>query len=188
MISIKPVLFYNFIQNTNKYLKDNKNKEIKQFITNTIRRGRVDARISKTCEDLATKCVNGHFQIKSCCILILKALLYSSDEVLYKPKEWKLEEINTIDEYVSFKRFNEDKERVDEVLFKYDLTLERLFTINENGESVIFDFLMKQYISPIFILRYKNLFNDDEKESNNHKRVRKIIHIIEKVLEQQNIK
>lgn len=184
MITIKPIHFYNFIKNVEKYLKG---KDVETFVDNSYRT-KIDGRLKYICENLYTKHQNKHFTMRQYCFYILNMLLCSSDEILFKPSEWELEQISNIGELFEISRLKKDRETIKQILEKLNLeTDDKLFNINSNGESIIVDFLLKKYISPIYIMRYMSKFVHDGTESDQHKRVRRLLDAMIKIQIQKTI-
>lgn len=185
MITIKPIHFNTFIKNTEKFLKG---KDVEYLVNNT-HHVKIDNRLKGKCDILYTRYLNKHFSFRQYCLYILNVLLYASDDkLLYEPHSWDMDEICKVGELFSPNRLKRDRELIDKVVDSAEsLTIEKLFTINIDGESIIVQWLLENKISPIYIIRYKSKFIYDGNESESHKRVRKIIDAMEKILTQKTI-
>lgn len=186
MITIKPQHFYLFIRNVDKGINDN--KEVKQYISNHFVKIKGIHHIN-ACDKLWLLYNNGHFTMKEFCLHILNMMLNGVEEFLYNPQKWDIENISKVSKLFTEERVRKDQDLIIQVSQKSGVdSIEKYFNINSNGESIIFDFLKNQYVSPLFIMRYKSKFNVEFPESENHKRARKIIDVMEQVLKLSVIK
>jgi len=186
MITIKPEHFYLFIRNVDKGI--NENKKVKQYVSNSLIKMK-GLHMITACTKLCTMYNNNHFTMKEFCLHILNMMLNDVEDFLYIPSKWDVDNITDVSKLFTPKRFAQDNNLIIQISQKSKIeSLEKYFNINNNGESIIYDFLKKKYISPIFIMRYKDKFTMEFPENENHKRARKIIDVMEQVLRSNVIK
>jgi len=66
----------------------------------------------------------------------------------------KLDRIREILKLYTTKQLNKDKEFILEINQELKLNIEDLFKVNEQGESIVFNLIKKNYIHPIFYIKY----------------------------------
>lgn len=188
MITIKPEHFYQFIRNVDKGINGGKNVEM--YISNSLIKMK-GIHLINACNKMYTSYMNHHFTMKDFCLHILNEMLCRpSEEFLYIPSNWNVENISKVSALFTREQLKKDQEFIIQVSKKTGLdSIEKYYNINSNGESIAFDFLNKRYISPIFIMRYKNSFASEDgfEESEAHKRMRRIIDVMEKIIKQTTI-
>jgi hypothetical protein len=183
MITIKPQHFYLFLRNVDKGLIEN--KEIKQYVSNAVIKVK-GIHMINGCDKLLQLYNNNHFSMKEFCLHILYKLLMEGGgrEFLYNPSKWDIESISKVSNLFSEERNRKDQDFIIQVSKKTGFdSIQNYFNINSNGESLVYDFMKNQYISPLFILRYKSAFNVSTfPESAEHENARRIIDVIEQVI------
>lgn len=190
MITIKPQHFYLFLSNMDKGLV--RHKEVKQYVSNSLIKVK-GIHMINGCDKLLQLYNNNHFTMKEFCLHMLNKLLMENGEgkdFIYNPSKWDIENIGKIKSLFTEERNRKDQDFIIQVSKKTGFdSIQNYFNINSNGESLVFDFLKNQYISPLFILRYKSAFDCSEfEETEEHKTARRIIDVMEQVINLKIIK
>lgn len=187
MITVKPEHFYLFVTNVESCLSG---KCRNLLFSNNILDAK--ARIYKNlyshyCKDVYIGYNNNHYKAKDFGIYILHNALFNIDFIT-TPKLWNVDDIPKINKLYKENILKQNIEVVKEVIKRINLTdQKKIGIIQQGGTSLLFDWMKAGYISPIYLLMNYNLLTDGEGEIEEHKNMRKIIPLFEKVYKQRTI-
>lgn len=180
MITIKPEHFYLFAGNFRKVIFDN--KKVKTCIHNSLIKIR-GVHFNTICSKLYTLYNNKHFTMKEFCYHLLFKQMNNETNILVNPWSWEIDSISETNKLFTEQRLKEDQEFIIQVAQKTGIdSIEKYFKINSNGESIVFHYMKNNFISPYFLIQYNDKFDNSEfEETEEHKKTRKIIDIMEQV-------
>jgi hypothetical protein len=154
---------------------------------NTIKKKSYNYIFKPYCEKVYIGYNNNHFKVKDFGIYILHKSIFDIN-FLTNPKLWNLDEIEQINHLYSEKVLKNNIERITKVLESINLTEpNKIGIIQASGTSIAYDWLIKEFINPIYLIYNKSILKEDEKEIENHKNMRLLIPLFEKVYKQKTI-
>lgn len=180
MTEIKLDNFYAYIFKLKQYL--NTGKDQNWFFNVCFMRGRRDIRIQKILATFMSYFRSSHFSELDFQMYFLFKLLEDED-FLKDSKKWLACDVKNISLKDASEKLKSDQEFLIEVSKKTNFTsLEKFFDINMNGESLIYSFYMKGYISIHFLIEYNMFFKESDKQTKKHEHVVKIVKLMKKIL------
>lgn len=175
---------YFYITRLKKFMN---NRKVKDWnIRNVFIRGKKDVRIVKALTSFMSYYRSSHFnELEFQTYFLLKLL--EEENFLNLFKQWNASEVKNISLGDSKESLKKDQEFLIEVSKVASIkSLEKYFDINIDGESTIYSFFAKGYISIHFLIEYSMYFKESEEQTMKHKHIVKIVKQIRKI--QQNYK
>lgn len=188
MITVKPEHFYLFNINVEFCLSGKcRNLLFSNNILDATKSRIYQNRYSYYCKAVYIGYNNNHYKAKDFGIYLLHNALFNI-EFLSNPKLWNVDDIPKIVNLYTEKILKQNIEVVKEVLKRINLTdQKKIGIIQSTGTSLLFDWMKAGYISPIYLIMNYNLLTDGEGEIEEHKNMRKIIPLFEKIYKQRTI-
>lgn len=186
MITIRPEHFYRFTTNVLECLNGKEHNTLFSNNINTIKKRSYTYIFKSACEKVYIGFNNNHFKVKDFGIYILHKSIFDIN-FLTNPKLWNVDDIEKVNHLYSQKILKKDIEKVNQVLQSINLTdPNKIGIIQESGTSILYDWVQKDFINPIYLI-FSNILKEDEKETIEHKNMRLLIPLFEKVYKQNTI-
>ena len=180
MIEIGLSHMYFYISKLKKFMK---NQKIKDWdFRNIFNRGRRDARIENALVQFMSYYRSSHFNELDFQLYFLFKLI-EDEKFLEEFWKWDASEVKHISLKIAGEQLKKDQEFLIEVSKKASVkSLEKYFDINIDGESTIYSFFVKGYISIHFLIEYCMYFKESEKQTKKHENTVKIVKLIKNIL------
>lgn len=149
---------------------------------NVFGNGRRDVRIENALVQFMSYYRSSHFNDLDFQLYFLFKLI-EDENFLKDSRKWNASEVKHISLKVAGEQLKKDQEFLIEVSKKASIkSLEKFFDINKDGESTIYSFFMKGYISIHFLIEYSMYFKESEKQTKKHENTVKIVKLIKNIL------
>lgn len=124
---------------------------------------------------------NNYFTIRQ---LLLYITYYSltDDNFHGKIYSWDTKHIADIDNLFTPDQLKKDKEIIKNLSKKNGLKISDYMMINSSGDMISLELMKKKFISPIFVIRFKDLIAAKSKPSDETARMLRIVSALERIL------
>lgn len=177
---------YSIIFNCRDIIKKNKNKSIDKLVVK-IQYDRSKEFYRNQCKRIYNEIENSFYNYNDLKLFLLYEYLFNDS---IKLKNINAKNVKLIKKLFIKKQLNEDKYLILRVnkQTKYN-DIKKYFVIREmegGNYSIIYNLILKKYISPLFWIKYSYVVTEFENEEKDHKRFRKICNIMKGVLNENS--
>lgn len=115
--------------------------------------------------------------------------LIDDEDFIKDTKKWDSDKVQNITDELIEKEIKKDESKLLEIAkIKKIKDEKKFFEINNDGESLVYKFYANKIISIQFLIKYSESFIDDDKQSEKHKKIVRIVKIMNKINTRRKVK